>query len=145
MLTFETAQRVAAAVLEEGARRQTSALTVAVLDPGGHLIVLYRQDRAGYIRPDIAIGKAWGALSLGVSSRGIAGIAARVPAFFEALTVAAQGRVFPAPGGVLLRDQAGKIIGAVGVSGDSSDVDEALGIAAARAVGLEPEPLVAVT
>ena len=140
MLTFETAQRVAAVVLEEGARRRASALTVAVLDPGGHLIVLYRQDGAGYIRPDIAIGKAWGALSLGVSSRGIAGIAARVPAFFEALTVVARGRVFPAPGGVLLRDQAGEIIGAVGVSGDSSDVDEALAIAAARAAGLEPEP-----
>jgi uncharacterized protein GlcG (DUF336 family) len=143
-LTFDAAQRVAAAVLAEGARRHASALTVAVLDPGGHLIVLYRQDGAGYIRPDIAIGKAWGALSLGVSSRAIAGIAERVPAFFESLTVAAQGRVFPAPGGVLLRDQAGEIVGAVGVSGDSSDLDEALAIVAARAAGLTPEPSAAV-
>jgi len=134
MLSFETAELVAAAVLEEGGRRRTSALTVAVL------VVLYRQDGAGYIRPQIAIGKAWGALSLGVSSRGIAGIAARVPAFFEALAVAAQGRMFPAPGGVLLRDQAGEIVGAVGVSGDNSDVDEAVGIAGARKAGLEPEP-----
>jgi uncharacterized protein GlcG (DUF336 family) len=113
---------------------------VAVLDAGGHLVVLYRQDGAGYIRPQIAIGKAWGALSLGVSSRGIAGIAARVPAFFEALAVASQGRMFPAPGGVLLRDQAGETVGAVGVSGDNSDVDEAVGIAGARKAGLEPEP-----
>jgi uncharacterized protein GlcG (DUF336 family) len=140
MLTFETAQRVAAAVLDEGARRRASALTVAVLDAGGHLVVLYRQDRAGYIRPEIAIGKAWGALSLGVSSRGVAGIAAQFPAFFQALTVAAGGRVFPAPGGVLLRDPAGEVIGAVGVSGDSSDVDEALAIAAASAAGLASEP-----
>src|ERR1700721_280794 len=129
MLTFETAERLAAAVLREGARLRTSALTVAVLDAGGHPIVLYRQDGAGYIRPQIAIGKAWGALSLGVSSRGIAGIAARVPAFFEALTVASQGRMFPAPGGVLLRDQAGEIVGAVGGSGDHSDGDEAVGLA----------------
>lgn len=140
MLSFDTAQRVAAAALEEGARRRTSALTVAVLDAGGHPVVLYRQDGAGYIRPRIAAGKAWGALSLGVSSRGIAGIAARVPAFFEALTVASQGRMFPAPGGVLLRDQAGGIVGAVGVSGDNSDVDEAVAIVAAREAGLEPEP-----
>jgi len=140
MLNFATAERLAAAVLEEGARRRTSALTVAVLDAGGHLIVLYRQDGAGYIRPQIAIGKAWGALSLGVSSRGIAGIAARVPAFFEALAVASQGRMFPAPGGVLLRGPGGEIIGAVGVSGDNSDVDEAVGVAGAREAGLEPEP-----
>jgi uncharacterized protein GlcG (DUF336 family) len=140
MLSFETAQRVAAAVLADGARRRTSALTVAVLDSGGHLVVLLRQDGAGYIRPDIAVGKAWGALSLGVSSRAVAGIAAAVPAFFGALTVAAQGRMFPAPGGVLLRGPGGEVVGAVGVSGDSSDVDEALGIAAARAAGLEPEP-----
>jgi uncharacterized protein GlcG (DUF336 family) len=140
MLSFTTAERLAAAALTEGARRRTSALTVAVRDAGGHLIVLYRQDGAGYIRPEIAIGKAWGALSLGVSSRGVAGIAARVPAFFEALAVASQGRMFPAAGGVLLRDQAGEIVGAVGVSGDNSDVDEAVGIAGARAAGLEPDP-----
>ena len=140
MLSFETAQRLAAAVLAEGGRRQTSALTVAVLDAGGHLIVLYRQDGARYIRPQIAVGKAWGALSLGVSSRGIAGIAAQMPAFFEALNVAAEGRMFPAPGGVLLRDQVGEIVGAVGVSGDSSDVDEAVGIAGAREAGLDPDP-----
>jgi uncharacterized protein GlcG (DUF336 family) len=140
MLSFETAERLAAAVLREGARRRTSALTVAVLDAGGHLVVLYRQDGAGYIRPQIAIGKAWGALSLGVSSRAVAGIAARVPAFFEALAVASQGRMFPAPGGVLLRDQTGEIVGAVGVSGDNSDVDEAVGIHGAREAGLEPDP-----
>jgi uncharacterized protein GlcG (DUF336 family) len=140
VLSFETAERLAAAVLRDGARRRTSALTVAVLDSGGHLVVLYRQDGAGYIRPQIAIGKAWGALSLGVSSRAVAGIAAQVPAFFEALAVASQGRMFPAPGGVLLRGQDGEIVGAVGVSGDNSDVDEAVGITAAREAGLEPEP-----
>lgn len=143
MLSFETARRMANAVLEEGQRRGSAPLTVAVLDAGGHQIVLYRQDGAGFVRPQIAIGKAWGALGLGFSSRGIAQIAERVPAFFDALAVAAEGRMFPAAGGVLLRAGAGAgtVIGAVGVSGDNSDVDEACAIIAAREAGLEPEPL----
>jgi uncharacterized protein GlcG (DUF336 family) len=69
MLNFETAQRLANAVLAEGKRRNSSPLTVAVLDAGGHQVVLYRQDGAGFVRPQIAIGKAWGALGLGFSSR----------------------------------------------------------------------------
>jgi uncharacterized protein GlcG (DUF336 family) len=145
VLSFDTAARLAGAVLAEGARRRTSALTVAVLDAGGHLVVLNRQDGAGYIRNDIAVGKAWGALSLGVSSRSVAVIAQRVPAFFQALAVASQGRMFPAPGGVLLRGPDGEIAGAVGVSGDNSDVDEAVAIAGARAAGLTPDPATAAT
>jgi uncharacterized protein GlcG (DUF336 family) len=141
MLNFETAQALANAVLAEGLRRNSSPLTVAVLDSGGHQIVLYRQDGAGFLRPQIALGKAWGALGLGFSSRGIANVAARVPAFFDALAVAAEGRMFPAAGGVLLRTRDSGIIGAVGVSGDNSDVDEACAIVAAHEVGLEPEPL----
>jgi uncharacterized protein GlcG (DUF336 family) len=141
MLTFETAQGLANAVLAEGVRRGAGPLTVAVLDAGGHQVVLYRQDGAGFVRPQIAIGKAWGALGLGFSSRGIAQAAARVPAFFDALAVASGGRMFPAAGGVLLRTPAEGIIGAVGVSGDSSDVDEACAIVAAHELGLVPEPL----
>jgi uncharacterized protein GlcG (DUF336 family) len=141
MLTFDTAQGLANAVLAEGRRRGAGPLTVAVLDAGGHQVVLYRQDGAGFVRPQIAIGKAWGALGLGFSSRGIAEAAARVPAFFDALAVASGGRMFPAAGGVLLRTPADGVIGAIGVSGDSSDVDEACAIAAAHELGLEPEPL----
>jgi uncharacterized protein GlcG (DUF336 family) len=141
MLSFEIARQLANAALKEGRRRGSSPLTVAVLDAGGHQVVLYRQDGAGFVRPQIAIGKAWGALGLGFSSRGIAQVAERVPAFFDALAVAAQGRMIPAAGGVLLRDEAGTIIGAVGVSGDNSDVDEACAIVAARESGLQPEPV----
>ncbi|MFI5706539.1 heme-binding protein [Kribbella sp. NPDC051620] len=141
MLSFEIARRLAEAVLDEGQRRRSSALTVGVLDAGGHQLVLYRQDGSGFIRNQIAIGKAWGALSLGFSSRGIATIAERVPAFYTSLTVAAEGRMFPAPGGVLLRADTNTIIGAVGVSGDNSDTDEACAIIAAHTVGLVPDPL----
>lgn len=140
MLTFDIALRLAGTVLAEGARRGSAPLTVAVLDAGGHQVVLYRQDGAGIVRPQIAIGKAWGALGVGFSSRGIADAAARLPTFFDALAVASDGRVIPAAGGVLLRAPGEGVVGAVGVSGDNSDVDEACAIVAALEVGLEPEP-----
>jgi uncharacterized protein GlcG (DUF336 family) len=140
MLTFDIALRLASTVLAEGARRGSAPLTVAVLDAGGHQVVLHRQDGAGIVRPQIAIGKAWGALGVGFSSRGIANAAARLPTFFDALAVASDGRVIPAAGGVLLRAPGEGVVGAVGVSGDNSDVDEACAIVAALEVGLEPEP-----
>nr|WP_237693917.1 heme-binding protein [Streptomyces sp. SID2888] len=79
MLSFDIAQRIAHTVLEEGRRRGTAPLTVVVLDAGGHQVVLYRQDGAGIVRPQIAVGKAWGSLGLGFSSRGIAEAAKRFP------------------------------------------------------------------
>ncbi|MFC0438426.1 heme-binding protein [Kutzneria buriramensis] len=81
------------------------------LDAGGHAVVLYRQSGSGIARPQIATGKAWGALGLGFSSRGVAGAAARFPEFFNALAAATDGKVVPAPGGVLLRDERGVIVG----------------------------------
>jgi uncharacterized protein GlcG (DUF336 family) len=142
MLDFETARQLADAALAEGARRRSAPLTVAVLDAGGHLIVAYRQTGSGIARPQIAAGKAWGALGLGFSSRGVAEAATRFPGFFAALAAATGGQVIPAPGGVLLRNEAQEIVGAVGISGDNSDVDEACGILAARSAGLSPDPAV---
>lgn len=140
MLTLELARALADATLAEGARRGAAPLTVAVLDAGGHPVLLYRQTGSGIARPQIATGKAWGALGLGFSSRGVAAAAARFPEFFAALASATGGKVVPAPGGVLLRDGQGTIVGAVGVSGDGSDVDEACAIVAAGTVELTPEP-----
>ncbi|MEU4518991.1 heme-binding protein [Amycolatopsis sp. NPDC024027] len=139
-LTLDLALRMAATVLAEGERRGSAPLTVAVLDAGGHQVVLHRQDGAGIARPQIAIGKAWGALGVGFSSRGIADAATRFPAFFDALAVASDGRVTPAAGGVLLRTPGQGVVGAIGVSGDNSDVDEACAIVAALEAELEPEP-----
>jgi uncharacterized protein GlcG (DUF336 family) len=140
VLTFDIALRLATAVLAEGERRGSAPLTVVVLDAGGHQVVLHRQDGAGIARPQIAIGKAWGALGVGFSSRGIANAAERFPGFFQALAVASDGRTIPAAGGVLLRTPERGVVGAVGVSGDNSDVDEACAIVAAIEVGLVPEP-----
>lgn len=139
MVALETAEQLAAGIEREAARRGAAPLTYAVLDAGGHVVLLHRQDGSAILRPQIAIGKAYGALGVGTSSRAIAQGAQERPQFFAALATASEGRVIPAPGGVLLRD-AGMLIGAVGVTGDNSDVDEACAIAGALAAGLSPEP-----
>lgn len=121
--------------------REISAapLTVAVLDAGGHLISLQREDGASLLRPQIAIGKAWGALALGKGSRLIAADAQQRPAFIGAVNNLAAGQLVPAPGGVLIRDERGEVIGAVGITGDTSDIDEQCAISAVESVGLKPD------
>src|SRR5688500_4485662 len=123
-ITLAQASVIVDAVLEAGQAHGYDPLTCAVLDPGGHLVALKRADGSGILRADIAIGKAWGALGTGLASRTLAGRAQKMPQFFSALAAVADGRVVPVPGGVLVRDDEGRIIGAVGVSGDVSNPDE---------------------
>ena len=139
MITLEQAIEVASGTLARGREQDAKPLTVVVLDTGGHVVVTYREDRSGILRVQIATGKAWGALGMGVSSRELARRAANNPPFAAAMSAASEGRMIPVPGGVLIRRD-GDIIGAVGVSGDTSEVDEACAVAAVRAAGLEPEP-----
>ncbi len=115
-------------------------LTVAVLDSGGHLVALKREDRSSLLRPQIAVGKAWGVLGMGIGGRELAKRASAAPAFMGALSDLAEGKMVPVPGGVLIRDASGAIIGAVGVTGDVSENDEACAIAGIRKVGLTPDP-----
>src|SRR5262249_62100537 len=115
-------------------------LSVAVLDAGGHLVAFKREDRSGILRFDIAFGKAWGALGMGLGSRPLAGRAHKQPGFFTALAAASGGRLIPAPSGVLIRDKDGDVGGAVGISGDVSDNDEECAIAGIQAAGLTPHP-----
>ncbi len=110
-----------------------------MLDCGGHLVAFKREDKSGILRGDIATGKAWGALGMGFGSREIANRAAKLPMFFTALAAASQGRLVPVPGGVLIRDRGGDVIGAVGISGDTSDNDEICAIAGIEAAGLFPQ------
>ncbi|MDB6446401.1 heme-binding protein [Pseudomonas sp. 21TX0197] len=135
-LTLKTAVDLARQALAAGREINAAPLTVAVLDGGGHLITLQREDGASLLRPQIAIGKAWGAIALGKGSRLLAQDAQQRPAFFAALNGLGQGNVVPAPGGVLIRDQDGRVLGAMGVSGDVSDVDEQVAIKAVEAGGL---------
>jgi uncharacterized protein GlcG (DUF336 family) len=139
VITLEQAIEVASGTLARGREQDAKPLTVVVLDTGGHVVVTYREDRSGILRVQIATGKAWGALGMGVSSRELARRAANNPPFAAAMSAASEGRMIPVPGGVLIRRD-GDIVGAVGVSGDTSEVDEACAVAAVRAAGLEPEP-----
>ncbi|MDA0368605.1 MAG: heme-binding protein [Proteobacteria bacterium] len=135
-LTLDAANRIVDAALRLGRETGCAPLTVAVLDPGGHLVAFQREDRSGILRPDVAIGKAWGALGMGTSSGALAERLAGNAPFLNALAAMSQGRVVPAAGGVLIRRADGGVIGAVGISGDRSDKDEACAIAGIRAAGL---------
>jgi uncharacterized protein GlcG (DUF336 family) len=138
MITLDEAEAVATATLEHGRSLGTAPLTVVVLDAGGHLVVVKRSDGSGILRPQIAHAKAWGALGMGFDSRELGVRAERQPAFFGALASVAEGRLAPAAGGVLIR-RGGAVVGAVGVSGDTSDVDEVCAMAGIAAAGLGPE------
>ncbi len=135
-LTLNLAVSLASQAIAAGRAISAAPLTIAVLDGGGHLVTLQREDGASLLRPQIAIGKAWGAIALGKGSRLLALDAQQRPAFVAALNSLGQGSVVPAPGGVLIRDQAGKVIGAIGITGDTSDIDEQCAINAVEALGL---------
>jgi len=112
-------------------------LTVVVLDPGGHMVAMKREDNSGILRAEIAGGKAWGTLGMGFGGREFARRAASGGAvFLNALMAASGGRIVPAPGGVLIRDAGGTVVGAVGISGDTSDKDEICCVAGIVAAGL---------
>jgi uncharacterized protein GlcG (DUF336 family) len=138
-LRLEQADRIADGVLAKGRELKFAPLTVAVLDAGGHVVVLKRDDGASIMRPELATAKAWGALGMGFGGRELARRAETVPGFFAALNAISDGRMAPVAGSALLRDAAGTVIGAVGVSGDTSDNDEACIVPAVLAVGLTPD------
>ena len=125
--------------LQKGRELNLRPLVVAVLDAGGHLVAYKREDKSAILRFEIAYGKAYGALGMGFGSRGLYERAQKAPMFITTLTAASQGRVMAAPGGVLIQDQNGDTIGAVGISGDTSDNDEACAVAGILAAGLKAE------
>src|SRR6185503_19411918 len=102
ILKLAQASAIIDAALMEARSRRLAPLAVAVLDAGGHLIAFKREDGAGFVRFDIANGKAWGALGMGFGTRELAERAAKSPAFVAALSIASQGRMIPSPGGVLV-------------------------------------------
>jgi uncharacterized protein GlcG (DUF336 family) len=135
-LTLEKASLIVDQALAKARQMKLRALCVAVLDDGAHLKALKREDGASVLRPQIAIGKAWGAVGMGESSRSLGERLKDRPSFLGALSDMSGGRVVPVAGGVLIMDQ-GVIIGAVGVSGGTSDEDEACAVASIQAAGLE--------
>lgn len=138
-ITFDQAMTIATAVLAHGGASGFKPLTVAILDAGGHPIVLQRQDGSSTLRPQIAMAKAAGALALGLSSRKIADMAAERPSFVASLGVISPAGVVPAAGGVIVVAPDGAPLGAVGVTGDTSDNDEACALAGIAAAGLKAQ------
>lgn len=136
MLTLSHANTIINTAIAEGRKRNLTALAVAVLDAGGHLVAFQREDGAGFARYDIAYGKAWGALGMGFGTRELMDRAAKFPTFVAAIAMATQGRMIPSPGGVLIVGADGVVIGAVGISGDTGVNDEACALAGIEAVGL---------
>jgi len=139
-VTLAQASTIVDVALKKGRETNCAPLTVAVLDAGGHLVAFKREDRSGILRYDIAYGKAWGALGMGFGSRELSERSAKNPIFIGALTTIAQGRLVPVPGGVLIKGADGAVLGAVGISGDTSDKDEACAIAGIEAAGLKADP-----
>lgn len=111
-------------------------LTVAVLDCAGRPVAMKREDGSSLIRPEIAHAKAFGALAMGMGSRALGERAGTHPAFIASVTALAAGNLVPVPGGVLVRDADGVLLGAVGISGALPDQDEACALEAIGAVGL---------
>ena len=139
-VTLKQASAIVDQAIASGRQAGFLPLTVAVLDPGGHLVAFKREDGSGILRPQIAMGKAWGSLGMGVPSRKIRDNLADRPTFVNSLAVASGGRLIPVPGGVLIKDQDRAVIGAVGISGDTSERDEYCAIEAIKAAGLTPDP-----
>lgn len=136
VLDFELAARLAAATLRHARTLGVRPLAAAVLDSAGHPLAMLRDEHASFLRPKIATGKARGCLGMGFGGRELARRAQAMPAFFDAISSLTDGEVIPVPGGILLRDAEGRLLGAIGVSGDTSDNDERCALLAIEELGL---------
>ena len=139
-LTLAQASTIIDVALKTGRDKKFQPLSVAVLDPGGHLVAFKREDKSGILRFDIAFGKAWGALGMGLGSRTLAERAANSRSSSPRWRRSAAAAWCCNPAGVLIRDADGDIIGAFGISGDIADNDEKCAIAGIEAAGLTADP-----
>jgi uncharacterized protein GlcG (DUF336 family) len=136
-LKLRAAQKILSAALKAAREASLNPLAIAVFDARGALRAFAAEDGTSLRRADVAFGKAQGALAMGLGSRALYNRAAEQPAFIAAVTHAVGGLLVPVPGGVLIRDQTGALVGAVGVSGDTSDKDEVVALAGIEAAGFK--------
>ena len=135
-LTLAQADAIIEGTFAKGAQMGLKPLTVAVLDDGGLMVAFKKQDNSSVLRFDIAQGKAYGAIGMGTATRNLVGVAKERPHFINALIGASSGKMVPVPGGLLVKTKDGQILGAIGVSGDTSENDEIAGVAGIEGVGL---------
>jgi len=139
-ISLEEARTIIAGTLGKGRKMGLRPLSVCVLDAGGHLKAFEREDGASNLRFQIAHGKANGALGMGLGSRALMSRAETQAYFILAANGALDGALIPVPGGVLVKDRQGTLVGAVGVTGDSSDNDETVALAGIAAAGYVADP-----
>jgi uncharacterized protein GlcG (DUF336 family) len=137
-LNLAQASEIASGALAKAREIRCKPMTVAVVDAGGCLLVLKREDGSGNLRPDIAFAKAWGPVGMGIGGRAMAKRAGDSPEFWGALNTISGGRIAPVAGGVLVLHER-QVIGGVGVTGDVPDNDEACAIAGVTKAGFEAE------
>lgn len=135
-MLLDQANLIADRALQKGRELKFAPLTVVVLGAGGQIKVLKREDNASLLRPEIAMGKAWGVLGMGFGGRELARRAEQMPMFFTALNAMSGGRMVPLAGGVLIKNREGQVIGSIGISGDTSDNDEICAVYGVEAAGL---------
>ena len=135
-ITLDIARRILDAALAKSIELKLKPLAIAVLDPRGCMVAFAAQDGTSLLRGEVARGKAYGALALGIGSRAIFKRAQEQAFFVDAVNTLAQGAIVPVPGGVLIRDSTGALVGAAGISGDTSDNDELCALAGIAAAGL---------
>ena len=138
-LTLDVARKILDVALAKGVEKKLKPLVVTVLDARGCVKASAAQDGTSLLRGEIAHGKAYGALALGMGSRALFQRAQEQAYFVSAVNTLAQGAMVPVPGGVLIQDGS-VLLGAVGISGDTSDNDEACAIAGIEAAGLNANP-----
>ena len=135
-LTLDVARKILDAALAKGVEKKLKPLVITILDARGCVKVTAAQDGTSLMRAEIAHGKAYGALAMGMGSRALFQRAQEQAYFVSAVNTMAQGRLVPVPGGVLIQGDGG-LLGAVGVSGDTSDNDEICAVAGIEAAGLK--------
>lgn len=136
MLTLDQASKIVDVALAKGREMKLNPLTVAVLDAAGVFKAFKREDNSGTLRRNIAFGKAWATLGLGAGGRALAARAQATPHYYSAMYDVSGGRIIPGQGGVIIRDASGAILGAIGISGDSSENDETCAVHGVESVGL---------
>jgi len=134
-LTLADAKVIIENTLAEQAKHGFKPMAVVVLGAAGTIKASESQDGTSLLRPKVAHGKAYGAISIGIGSRALFERAKNEPFFIQAVNSLADGALVPVPGGVLVKNKEGNLIGAVGVTGDTSDNDELCAIAGIEAAG----------
>jgi uncharacterized protein GlcG (DUF336 family) len=139
-IDLKTANAIVAHCIDVARENNFKPLTFCVLDTGGHLVSAQREDNSGILRFEIAFGKAWGSLGMGHSTRYLQDfLAVNRPRFVDALAVASDGRFIPVLGGLLIRNEAGELLGALGITGDTAENDELVAVEAVKRAGYVPD------